>query len=80
LLLLNTVPGFEGLLEKIFLNQLPRWKQVLDSTSPAQDIGTLAASLTSKPFEVMCIVRCMRPDCVVPEVNTFTLTANSCKD
>lgn len=47
---------------------------MLDSTTPSKDIATLAMAQTTNPFEIMCIVRSIRPDAVVPEVNPTTLT------
>jgi dynein heavy chain len=72
LLLLDTVPGFLGCLSKIFLPQLGKWEAVVDSPTPSEDVAALAkpAGIT-KPFELMCLLRCLRPDYVVPSVKTF---------
>ena len=75
LLLLDTVPGFEGCLNKMFLNQLPKWEPVINSPTPSDIITPLAkAAGIVRPFEIMCLLRCLRPDYVVPEVKKFIAT------
>jgi dynein heavy chain, axonemal len=71
LLLLDTVEGFKGLLEDIFLPNQLKWKPVLDAINPAELIATLAKPLTTDVFMLLCILRALRPDYVVPEVTSY---------
>lgn len=76
--LYSKVPGFEGLLEKIFLNQPEKWKEVLESNSPAKEIAQLTSPITADPFMLLCVVRSIRPDILVPEIQvvpTFLMFA-----
>ena len=60
------------------MNQPAKWQAVLDSNTPAKDIATLAAPLTTDPFALLCIIRAVRPDAVVPEIQLFVANEYDC--
>ena len=60
------------------MNQPAKWQAVLDSNTPAKDIATLAAPLTTDPFALLCIIRAVRPDAVVPDIQLFVANEYDC--
>jgi len=74
LLRLSQLPGFEDL-PGDFAKQLPQWKQVYEHDQPHTQTlpGKWDADLNDDgvPFERCCILRCLRPDRVVPMVTAF---------
>ena len=77
ILRLSLLPGFEEL-QHDFGKQLKEWKAVYEHDQPhTQKLpGKWDADLNDDgvPFERCCILRCLRPDRVVPMVTDFVNT------
>ena len=54
----------------IFKRQGDSWSDVSSSTNPAEVIDALCGE-SYDVFQKMCVMRCMRPDAVVPAVQSF---------
>jgi dynein heavy chain len=71
LLEMDTVKGLEGFLEKVFMSQPKAWQGVMESNNPTELIAKLTAPLTTDAFALLCILRALRPDKVVPDMQLF---------
>ena len=79
-LAIGHLPGFEGFVDK-FLNQLEQWQGIYDSKQPMVDIHALVGPPLGRgdpdpravytAFQHLCLLRAIRPDAVVPEVQAF---------
>ncbi|CAM9175434.1 unnamed protein product [Chrysoparadoxa australica] len=68
-LALAEMPAFKGLdvdVEK----QLPKWQDIFNAAEPLAAIAELTEDRFNL-FQQLCVVRAIRPDCVVPSVMTF---------
>jgi dynein heavy chain len=70
---LNDLPAYTGLKED-FTRNLPAWKKIYDSTSPQFEplLQPWQSNLT--PFQKLNVLRCLRPDKMVPTVQNFVLS------
>jgi len=67
---LNELPAFQGLVNS-FSKDLANWEKVYDSQVPSSE--KLPAPWDSKlnKFQKLCVLRCIRPDKLVPAVQDF---------
>lgn len=63
------IPSFSKFLSK-FKSQANSWQNVYNAPNPAELIDSLMAD-GYDAFQRLCVVRSLRPDCVVPAVQTF---------
>ena len=86
LLAMQHIGPFKGFIDKYFLGALDKWQHIYDSKTPGEDIDQLlldakyaedappgddAEHAAFTPFERLCILRCVRPDMIVPRVTLF---------
>ncbi|CAF0812566.1 unnamed protein product [Didymodactylos carnosus] len=67
---LNDLTGFRDI-RKNFLQQKDLWKIVYDSTEPHREHFPEQWQNSLADFQRMCVIRCIRPDKVVPAVQDF---------
>ena len=66
---LDSLPAFKDIRRK-FLNQKDQWKSVYDSPEPYKE--TFPGEWNElKDFQRICVIRCIRPDKILPMVQDF---------
>jgi dynein heavy chain len=53
-----------------FKNDLPKWQAITESSAPANFIASVVGESMDQ-FKRLCVLRCFRPDTVVPGVQNF---------
>ncbi|KAL7295896.1 hypothetical protein TKK_0010939 [Trichogramma kaykai] len=66
---LNDITGFKGLREN-FENKIDEWKEIFDSKEP-QSMNFPKPFQKLTPFQRIALLRCIRPDRIVPAVQNF---------
>lgn len=69
LLALSGIPAFDGFY-KAFTRDIAKWEGVYNAPEPEKAIRELLGDGFS-PFQLLCMMRCIRPDMVVPAVQNF---------
>jgi dynein heavy chain len=69
ILALSQIHAF-GDFKTIFKSQAKKWETVIDSNSPI-DVVTQILGEKYDPFRKLCVLRCLRPDVMVPAVMSF---------
>merc|ERR1711871_241004 len=70
LLAMTKLPSFSTFLDFHFLTNSEEWEGLMSSNDPVADVPKIVGD-GMDPFKVMCILRCFRPDAVVPAVQQF---------
>jgi len=63
------LPNFR-LLKDQFKNNGAKWSAIVESSNPIEIVNALLGDKYD-PFKHLCVLRCMRPDCVIPVVQLF---------
>ncbi len=72
LLRLNELPAFKGVVDNIIAHQSD-YKNLYDSTAPHEYDLKVEFYQQLKPFQKMVVLRCLRPDKVVPSISNFVI-------
>ena len=69
---LNELPKFDGLRQE-FGDLCPEWKRYYDSTTPHTEKLPSKWNTSIKSFRKMMILRCLRPDKLVPAIQNYII-------
>ena len=63
-------PKFDKWVDKFFMPKIHKWAEMIESSSPADTVRDIMGE-GWKPFELLCMIRALRPDVVVPEIQGY---------
>eukprot|EP00644_Phytophthora_capsici_P009072 jgi/Phyca11/526027/estExt2_fgenesh1_pm.C_PHYCAscaffold_60111 len=70
---LDVLPSFTGFTD-VFATELELWEAAYNSTDPAELLATIPVVAALDSFQRIIVLRCLRPDKVIPAVMSFVAT------
>ncbi|CEG43665.1 axonemal dynein heavy chain [Plasmopara halstedii] len=67
---LDALPSFSGFSDT-FVTELSVWESVYNSSDPAETLATLSSVASFDAFQRLLVLRCLRPDKVIPAIMSF---------
>eukprot|EP01038_Epipyxis_sp_PR26KG_P008094 gene8094-10963_t len=70
ILALNSLNSFTDFKNTTFKNNISKWEAVIDSNSPMDVVNAIVGDKIDT-FKKLCILRCLRPDAIIPNIQAF---------